>query len=124
MASDEPFTEGAPMNTRSETNEAGTVSQRVVNEVAATTGIHPLELEPLYTRVDPDSLDSIFSGAAPTAGRCQNRISFSMAGCRVVVGANGTIEVTEDRPGSDASESSGERAPNVETGSFRSTDYQ
>ncbi|WP_135363702.1 HalOD1 output domain-containing protein [Halosimplex halophilum] len=78
-----------------ETSESESVSQQVIAEVAVTAGKDPLEMEPLYTRVDPDCLEAIFSDDAQMATREHGQISFPMAGCHVVVEANGTINVTE-----------------------------
>lgn len=83
------------MTSITEANESEPVSQQVIAEVAATTGKDPLEMEPLYTRVDPDCLETIFSDDSQTATREHGQISFSMAGCHVVVEANETITVTE-----------------------------
>ncbi|WP_164471084.1 HalOD1 output domain-containing protein [Halorubrum sp. CSM-61] len=75
-------------------NKSESVSQRVIAEVAETAGMDPLEMEPLYTRIDPDCLETIFSGESRTAARNQGEISFSMAGCQVTVGADGTVDAT------------------------------
>lgn len=69
------------------------ISERVIEQVAATTNSDPIDLEPLFSRVDPDALDSLFSnGAGPTV-RTQGQLTFPMAGCDVTVAADGTIDV-------------------------------
>lgn len=78
-----------------EADESEPVSQQVVAAVAETTEKDPLEIEPLYTRVDPDCLETIFSDDSRVTTREHGQISFPMAGCHVVVEANGTINVTE-----------------------------
>jgi len=96
-------------------NESESVSQRVIAEVAATTGKDPLEMEPLYTRVDPDCLETIFSGDSRTAARNRGQISFPMAGCHVTVKADGTVDVTEhgENPGTAVSRGQASGASNV-----------
>lgn len=71
----------------------GDISDTVVTTVAAATGVDPLELDPLYTVVDPDALDRIFQpsiGSPPT----DLELRFSMAGCQVTVHADGEVAVT------------------------------
>jgi|AntRauTorcE11898_2_1112593.scaffolds.fasta_scaffold66815_1 hypothetical protein len=75
--------------------ELESVSQRVIEEVAEATGKDPLEMEVLYTRVDPESLEKIFSDKPQMADRKHGQVSFPMAGCQVVVEADGTVEATE-----------------------------
>lgn len=71
----------------------GDITETVVTAVAEATGVEPLELEPLYTVVDPDALNRLFapssSGRSPFVEIC-----FSMAGCEVVVHCDGEVVVT------------------------------
>lgn len=72
---------------------SGDISDTVVTAVATATGTDPLELDPLYTVVDPDALDGMFQpsiGAPPT----DLEVRFSMAGCQVTVHADGEVAVT------------------------------
>lgn len=69
--------------------DARSVSRRVVEEVATVTETDPTDLDPLYEFVDPDCLDAIF--AETTAGT--GHLSFPVNGRRVVVWADGTVEV-------------------------------
>lgn len=89
-------------------NESESVSQQVIAEVAETTGKDPLEMEPLYTRVDPDCLETIFSGKSRMTARKQGQISFPMAGCQVVVEADGTLDVTKHGETAETAVSSGQ----------------
>lgn len=82
------------MNSTTNTDDTVPVSQRVVEEVAAVTGTDPLEIEPLYTRVDPDCLESIFDDTSIPERRSQGHLTFPLDGCRVVIHADGEIEVT------------------------------
>lgn len=69
------------------------ISQRVVEKVAAKTGIESHNLPPLYDQIDPDGLTHLF---ADTSGSRRNRgrVTFPMAGCQVTVHAYGAVEVT------------------------------
>lgn len=82
----------------------GQVSDTVVTAVAEAKGVDPLDLEPLYNVVDPDALNAMYrpSGSAPST---DVEVSFSMAGCEVVVHADGEVVVTpatEDEVGQPA----------------------
>lgn len=72
-------------------------SQRVIEQVAEATNTDPVDLEPLYTRIDPDCLDSIFSDQSSRASRARGQVSFPMAGCHVVVKADGTVDVSKQK---------------------------
>lgn len=91
--------------------ESESVSQRVVAAVAEATGKDPLEMEPLYTRVDPDCLEKLFSGGSQMTPRNQGQISFPMDSCQVVVKADGTVDVTEHDETSGTAVSGGKASP-------------
>jgi|AntRauMinimDraft_4_1070384.scaffolds.fasta_scaffold00087_34 hypothetical protein len=74
--------------------EEETISQRVINQVAAATGTDPLDLDPLYYSVDPDCLNSIFESDVSAPSRNSGRVQFSMAGCEVTVSADGSVDVS------------------------------
>lgn len=93
-----------------EADESDPVSKRVVASVAEATGTDPLDLEPLYHSVDPDCLDRLFDSDAGALGRDGGHVQFSMAGCRVVVDADGSIDVTP--LSDDAAASHAERTAN------------
>lgn len=69
------------------------VSERVIEKVAAVTGSDPIELEPLYTRVDPDALDALFANGTGATVRAEGELTFPMAGCVVAVSADGSVDV-------------------------------
>jgi hypothetical protein len=75
------------------TCSSGDVSQTVVMAVAEAKGVDPVELEPLYTSVDPDALNNVFR---PTVGDSTSsmRFCFSVADCDVVVQGDGDVLVT------------------------------
>ena len=68
-----------------------TLVMRVVDAVADAKGVDPLELEPLHESIDLEALDAIFSTAD---GRSAVELSFSVAGCEVVVRGPDDISVT------------------------------
>lgn len=72
---------------------SGQVSETVVAAVAEAKGVDPLDLEPLYKAVDPDALNSMFrpSAVSPPSSL---EVSFSMAGCEVVIHDDGEVAVT------------------------------
>lgn len=64
-------------------------SVRVVEAVARETGTDPIELEPLHDVVDPECLNELFRGRA-----ARGHVAFGMADCRVVVSADGAVDVS------------------------------
>ncbi|USZ71800.1 HalOD1 output domain-containing protein [Natronosalvus halobius] len=69
------------------------VSHRVVNAVARKEGIDPIDLEPLYHAIDPESLDRLFSVEAAADDRAADELTFTFAGYRVTVSADGSVDV-------------------------------
>ena len=71
----------------------GQISETVVTAVAEAKGVDPLDLKPLYDVIDPDALNRMFR---PSAGSppAVMELSFSMAGCKVVVHGDGEVVVT------------------------------
>lgn len=69
------------------------ISERVIEKVAAATNSDPIDLEPLFSRIDPDALDSLFSNGAGGLVRDQGELTFPMSGCSVTVSADGTVDV-------------------------------
>lgn len=75
--------------------EQQSTSMRVVEEVAAATGVDPVDLdEPLSNVVDPDALDALFSDRRPSDGTVRGYTSFVYHGCRVTVDADGSVSAT------------------------------
>ena len=70
-----------------------TITERVVANVAAATGTDPVDLEPLYYSVDPDCLEGLFGRDNDSRGMVHGHLAFTMEGCRVVVWADGTVDV-------------------------------
>ncbi|MCU4926889.1 hypothetical protein OB905_13015 [Halobacteria archaeon AArc-dxtr1] len=73
--------------------ESAPVSQRVVHAVATETDTDPLELEPLFGVVDPESLDSLFEPTSGGATRSTGTIRFEYEDCEVTVDADGSVDV-------------------------------
>ena len=73
-------------------------SERVVQAVAARTGVDPLDLEvPLYESIDPDVLDLVVRTAPGGPDRSSVRVEFTYEGLDVTVTADGSIDVLERR---------------------------
>lgn len=70
-------------------------SVEVVDRVAAIEGIDPVDLEvPLYDVVDPEALDRLVGGEGTRSEGTPSRIEFTYYGHRVVVTAEGTVDVS------------------------------
>jgi len=67
-------------------------SDVVVETVSAVTGTAPLDLEPLYSAVDPDALDSFFVSTASGTNRT-GLTTFAYRDCEVTVSADGVVLV-------------------------------
>lgn len=75
-------------------DEQQTVTEAVVDAVAAAAGVSPLQLEPIATVIDPDALNAVFR-----SGRSGVRVEFEYSGYVVSVtdGPDGTdVSVTQD----------------------------
>lgn len=92
-----------------EMDDAETVTEAVLTAVATVTGdtLVPVGddadsspgLPPLYTAVDPDSLESLFHPTR-SGGRTPGQVQFRYANCVVTVEGNGLIRI---RPETDES---------------------
>lgn len=67
----------------------GPVSQDLVHAVAAYRGVDPTELAPLYTSIDPDALNALFSPP-----RSPVELTFRYEGLAVTVSGDGIIQIT------------------------------
>lgn len=64
------------------------VSERVLDAIAEREGESPVDFDrPIYDVVDPDALDDLFRG------RVGGTVEFSYLDYRVVVGADGRIDL-------------------------------
>ncbi len=74
----------ATVVTRVETQRDTSVTVSIVRAVAETEGVAPAELPLLSDVVDPEGLDTLFSGLGP-AGRSSLRLSFDYCGYTVLL---------------------------------------
>lgn len=82
------------MNSTADTTNGTPISHLVIEKVAAATNTDPMDLEPLFGRIDPDALDALFDDGAGTITRMEGQVTFPMSGCEVTVTASGTVDVT------------------------------
>ena len=80
-------------------SSGGSVSQAVVEAIAQreevdVTEIEPPEYEPLYSVVDPEALDALFSSTTGGSSRPMGAVSFTYAGYDVTVHSDGEIELS------------------------------
>lgn len=64
-------------------------SLAVITAVSKLSGKDPLELESLYTSVDPDALDALFTGDPSSV----SRLTFQYSGYEITVGHDDVVEV-------------------------------
>jgi len=62
-------------------------STAIVEAVAETTGVDPLDCPPLWEVVDPEALDALFLEGT------RGTVTFEYAGCRVAVEDGETVSV-------------------------------
>lgn len=62
---------------------------RVIQAVAASTDTDPLELPPLYDRLDSDALDAVVRGLD------NGTVQFRYVGHTVTVHSDGSVEITD-----------------------------
>lgn len=73
------------------------LSQRVIERVAEAEGVDPIEIDPLYSVIDPDALDSLFrpqlkESAVPDSNAA---LRFEYHGYDVRVTATGRVTLTD-----------------------------
>ncbi|MCW8172878.1 HalOD1 output domain-containing protein [Natrialba swarupiae] len=86
---------------RSQIDSTHPLSFKVIASVAEREGVDPMEIEPpeyesLYSVVNPEALDSLFSPRADGTTRTHGRVEFPFCGYRVVVTSEGDVEVYDD----------------------------
>jgi hypothetical protein len=70
-----------------------TPSVAVVAAVAAMTRSDPMDLDPLYSTIDPSALDDLFA-PSPTHNRRWGQVVFRYSGFEIMANSHGAIEVT------------------------------
>lgn len=81
-----------------DTNDASateSLTARVISAVADETDKDPMEMSRLSDVVDPDALEELFRDRHSGASRENGRVFFEFEGCKVVVDADGRIDVSE-----------------------------
>jgi hypothetical protein len=67
-------------------------SEAVVNTVARANGADSLDLPPLYSAIDSDALNAIFTRTLDRSTPAGGTVTFTYADCTVTVRSHGTIE--------------------------------
>lgn len=83
---------------QSDATAVDSVSFAVIAAIAEAEGVDPVEIEPpeydaLYDVVNPEALDSLFAQRPDGTARAGGRVEFPYCGYRVVVEADGDVEV-------------------------------
>lgn len=81
------------MNVMNDREETCPPSHRVVERVADEVGTEPTQLEPLYSSIDPDALDTLFADSTGATGSGVVELTFRYAGYRIVVAQDRSVEV-------------------------------
>lgn len=82
-------------------------SLHVVQQVAASKGVDPADLDPpLHEVLDPDALDTLVQSAAHTASGDETTIEFVYRDRRVRIDSAGTVDVTDIDQRTDSSPNS------------------
>lgn len=71
-------------------DQGDSVTQVIVERVAAERGVEPLELPPLYQAIDPEALEALITSSSEGQ---ELRLTFSYGGHRVSVTESGSVEV-------------------------------
>ncbi|WP_226005526.1 HalOD1 output domain-containing protein [Natrinema salinisoli] len=74
---------------------AGTdsLTNTIVSTVAELSGRDPTDVERLYDRIDPESLEALFAPTRDTVARNTGQVSFQLDGYTITVHATGDIVV-------------------------------
>ncbi|THE65894.1 hypothetical protein D8Y22_05050 [Salinadaptatus halalkaliphilus] len=71
-------------------------SVTIVERIAKRDGVDPTELTPpLYSAIDPEALDSLFSTTDGTDARSVGNVRFTYNGYEVCVQSSGEISISE-----------------------------
>ncbi|RDI73149.1 hypothetical protein DWB78_14420 [Halopelagius longus] len=76
--------------------ETESVTEAVVRAVSAEKERHPLEMEPLYSVIETDALDTLFASQTNGNRRMSNRkVAFRYSGCDIWVTENREVLVAK-----------------------------
>lgn len=67
------------------------VTESIVSAVCSAQNVEPMELDPLYSAVDPEPLAAFVRSLS---SRPDGLVSFRYAGCAVAVHCSGRVDVT------------------------------
>ena len=90
-------------------DDSESLSTTVIRAVEAATDTDPVDMEPLYERLDPDALNALFSPRSADGPHLDGQIVFSLDGRDVAVHSSGHIlvdvsDIEEDDSGPDPTE--------------------
>lgn len=75
-------------------NDDDSLTNEIVSAVAELTGKNELDVERVYDRLDPDSLNSLFAETAAGRTAEDGLLVFTLEGCTVTVHGSGVVIVT------------------------------
>lgn len=67
--------------------------EAVIKTIAAVVGADPLDIEPLYSKVDPDALNQLFLSIGGGEVKDNVAVSFHLHGYAIAVYSEGRVEV-------------------------------
>jgi hypothetical protein len=72
---------------------ADSLTNTIVSTVAELSGTDAIDVERLYDRIDPESLESLFAPTSGAAARNTGQVSFRLDAYEITVHATGDIVV-------------------------------
>lgn len=89
--------------------DSQSLSTTVIETVGAATDTDPIQMEPLYERLEPDALDALFRPHSDDVPRTSGQVLFSLDGHDVAVHSCGDIivDVSEKERGAREGENPG-----------------
>lgn len=73
-------------------DERGSVTDVIIAEVSEERGVDPLQLESVYSAVDPDALRTLVEEPNTVSS-----LQFTYAGCDIIVEQSGSVRVIPKR---------------------------
>lgn len=70
------------------------LSTEIVSAIADLAGTDAMDVDRLYDRIDPDSLEAIFEPSSENAPRNAGKLSFQLDAYTITVHASGFVVVT------------------------------
>lgn len=89
MISTDNYMGSSTASTFSVSQPGESVSITIIEKISELTGVSIEDLELLHSVIDPDALDSLVDSLET------GQISFRYAGCWVIVGADGAVEIRQ-----------------------------